>query len=42
MKYTFKCVCGVSISSDTERQLEILLERHSRNSSIHKERGLFK
>jgi hypothetical protein len=37
--YTFKCICGVSISSDTERQLETLLERHSKNSSIHKKQG---
>jgi hypothetical protein len=36
MTYTFKCICGVSVSSDSEKQLETLLERHSRLSSIHR------
>jgi hypothetical protein len=37
--FTFKCICGVQITADTEKQLETLLERHSRNSSIHDEQG---
>ena len=39
MTYNFKCICGVTINADTELQLEKLLNRHSKNSSIHKRQG---
>jgi hypothetical protein len=39
MKYSFKCICGVTINSDTEIELEALLKRHAKNSNIHKIQG---
>lgn len=35
--YSFTCGCGVVITTETERQLEALLERHYRNSEFHKQ-----
>lgn len=39
LKYSFKCICGVVLSAETERQLEAMLDRHSRTSKIHKAQG---
>jgi hypothetical protein len=39
MTYSFKCICGVIINADTELQLEKLLNRHAKNSGIHKRQG---
>ena len=39
MTYSFKCICGVIINADTELQLEALLERHTKNSNIHRNQG---
>jgi hypothetical protein len=39
MTFTFKCICGVQITADTEKQLTASLDRHSKNSSIHKLQG---
>ena len=38
-RYSFKCICGVVINADTERQLEVFLKRHARDSKIHKAQG---
>jgi hypothetical protein len=38
-KYSFKCICGVVLSANTELQLESILDRHSKNSKIHKAQG---
>ena len=37
--FNFKCICGVVITTDTEKQLEALLKRHAANSVIHKAQG---
>jgi len=39
MRYSFKCICGVTINADTELQLEKLLNRHAKSSAIHKRQG---
>ena len=36
LKYSFKCICGVILNAESERQLESMLKRHSKNSKIHK------
>jgi hypothetical protein len=37
--FTFKCICGVQITADTDKQLSASLDRHSKNSFIHKLQG---
>lgn len=39
MTFSFKCICGVTITSESERQLFALLKRHAKNSDIHKAQG---
>lgn len=39
LKYSFKCICGVTISCPTEKQLAATLKRHVRDSAIHKAQG---
>jgi hypothetical protein len=39
LNYNFKCICGVILSAKTELQLESMLNRHSKNSKIHKAQG---
>jgi hypothetical protein len=39
MTFSFKCICGVTITSDSERQLFVLLKRHSQTSEIHVAQG---
>lgn len=34
--YSFACGCGVTITTETERQLEALIKRHYRDSFCHK------
>lgn len=39
LKYNFKCICGVVLNAESELQLEAMLDRHTRNSKIHKGQG---
>ena len=39
MRYSFKCICGVIISAETELSLFALLKRHAKNSPIHIAQG---
>jgi len=39
MTFSFKCICGVTITSDSERMLFALLKRHAKVSEIHKAQG---
>ena len=39
LTYSFKCICGVVISCPSELQLQAKLNRHARDSKIHKAQG---
>ena len=39
MRYSFKCICGVTIYADTEKSLFAYLKRHAKDSVIHIEQG---
>ena len=35
MRYTYFCLCGVSIEADSDKQLETALTIHEGSSQIH-------
>jgi len=39
LRYSFKCICGVTISADTDKSLFAYLKRHAKDSAIHKAQG---
>jgi hypothetical protein len=39
MTFSFKCICGVTIATDTEKMLFALLKRHAKSSEIHIAQG---
>ena len=39
LKYNFKCICGVVLNAESELELESMLDRHTKNSKIHKAQG---
>jgi hypothetical protein len=39
VSYSFKCICGVTISADTEKSLFAYLKRHAKDSAIHIAQG---
>jgi hypothetical protein len=34
--YSYTCACGVTVNAASDKGLETILERHYRNSQIHK------